>query len=283
MAWHPNDLVTDVDLVSYERTILTQFGVSDWETRRQKAIEDWLFPLLESQGFNPLRFRTRYEPSAVLGVTSSVTTDRTAAASTVDGINLATVLASSSDYLYVGSSAPFRGVSVRQYDAVNTAEGRLTVGVWGDGWLVPADIEDGTRIESTSFKRGGAIAWRVPETVGKRSIGTVGPYYWARLSLSAAPTGASIGPLLVIRRSRLCAAVTFRTLALIFREAPTGVDGPWEAKALWAEQEAERAWMRVANQIGGEFDSDESDGISPTEAAQTAADVTGGGWRFERA
>lgn len=40
MSWHPNDLLTDEDLRAYERDILTRFNVSDWETRRGKAMED---------------------------------------------------------------------------------------------------------------------------------------------------------------------------------------------------------------------------------------------------
>lgn len=283
MAWAPNDLVTDADLVAYEKTILTQFGADTWQARRQKAIEDWLCPLMEGHGFDPARFRTRYEPKTVLGYTSSVFTDRTSASQTVDGLSLASVLAATSDYLYIGSPALFRGLSIRQHDAVSGADGVISLGVWADGWVSPEGIQDGTRIGMRSFSRGGAITWDVPEAVSRRTVNGVGLGYWARISLSAAPTGASIGPVLVIRRSRLCAAVTLRTLALIFREAPIGLDGPWETKAAWYEQEAERAWARVADRIGGEFDSDDSDAISPAESQQTTEAVTGGGWRFERA
>mgnify|MGYP000573621005 CR=1 FL=1 len=80
MSWQPNDLVTDQDLVDYEAAILTQFGQTDWQGRRRKAIEDWLFPHLRTRGFDPLKLRTRYEPDAVQSYTASAYTDRVAAA-----------------------------------------------------------------------------------------------------------------------------------------------------------------------------------------------------------
>lgn len=282
MSWMPNDLVTDKDLEGYERTLLTQFGATDWQARRKKALEDWLFPLLEATGFDPQRFRTRFVPQSVMGYTSSAYSDKGTAATTVDGLDLAAILAASTDYLYIGSSVPFRGVSIRMADAVSSATGTASWTVWADAWKRPDDLVDQTLVGAKAFGRGGAVTWTMPEQVVARSVNSVGPYYWARVSASAAPTSALAGPLLVIRRSRLCAAVTLRTLALIFREAPTGQEGPWDAKAQWYEQEAERAWLRVVDHIGGEFDSDQSDAISSTESQQTAAAVSGGGWQWER-
>ena len=59
MSWHPNDLLTDQDLVAYERDILTRFNVTDWQARREKVLEDWLWPQLRANGFAAERFRTR--------------------------------------------------------------------------------------------------------------------------------------------------------------------------------------------------------------------------------
>lgn len=281
MSWAPNDLVTDADLQAYERRVLSQFNALEWQALRQKALEDWLFPLMEAAGFNPQRFRTRFVAKAVQSYTSSAYVDRTAASQTADGLNLATILAASTDYLYIGHDAPFRGVSVRMLDAVNSATVTATWSAWADTWQT-LGVTDGTLVGVKPFAQGGAVTWAVPEGLVSRSVNSVGPYFWARVSASAAPTGATAGPLLVIRRSRLCAAVTLRTLALIFREAPIAQDGPWTEKAIWYEQEAERAWLRVVGSIGGEFDTDASDAVSPTEATQTAESVSGGGWSFER-
>ena len=101
--------------------------------------------------------------------------------------------------------------------------------------------------------------------------------------MSSAPTGALAGPVLVILRSALCAAATLRTLELIFREAPIAQDGPWLEKAEYYGGQAKEAWQRVADTIGGEFDTDDDDAINEDERGQTAAEVSGGGWTLERA
>ena len=98
MSWHPNDLVSDVDLIDYEAQALTSFGQTSWQGKRTKALEDWLFPILKSRGFNPYQLRTRMEPTAVLGYTASAYSDLTGASqsTTEDDVNLAAVLATSS-------------------------------------------------------------------------------------------------------------------------------------------------------------------------------------------
>ena len=122
MSWHPNDLVSDTDLLAYERTVLTQFGAADWQAKRQKALEDWLFPLLASSGLDPYRLRTRFTPAQVWGVTAGVYTDYTDRAknTTADDIPLATMLAAAGDALVIGAPHQFRGVSLRMLDAVST-------------------------------------------------------------------------------------------------------------------------------------------------------------------
>lgn len=283
MSWHPNDLVTDTDLEAYESNILTQFNKTDWLGRRAKAIEDWLKPLLEQRKFDPDRLRTRHTPVSAFGYTSSTYSDKTTAAATEDGLNLATILASSSDALYLGFAQPFRGVLISMLDAVNTTvDLTFTVKAWTGAWTTVDDLSDGTRIGTKSAAQGGSLTWTLPEGVIRRAVNASDPLYWVRLSASSAPTGATAGPLAVIRRSRLAAPVTLRTLALIYREAPVGQDGPWREKADWYEAEADKAFLRVAEALGPEFDTDDSDAIGPTEETQTAATVTGGGWTFER-
>jgi hypothetical protein len=48
--------------------------------------------------------------------------------------------------------------------------------------------------------------------------------------------------------------VVFRTLQLIFQEAPTGADGPWREKADFYKDEADAALQRALAICGGEFD-----------------------------
>jgi hypothetical protein len=278
MSWHPADLVTDQDLLSYEQTILTQFGKTEWLRRRSKAIEDWLFPLLEQRGFSPARLRTRHVPiKAFAG-----STDRTTEVAAADGLDLAATFASASDYLYLGFTDIFRGLSLRMTDSVSSVDAALDLRVWVDGWETPANVQNEAISGLKPFGKGGAITWDVPDGVAQRVLNGSDPLFWVRLSLSAVPTGAMAGPWAVIRRSRLAAAVTLRTLALIFREAPAGQDGPWTDKAVWYAAEADTAFARVVDQLGPEFDTDGSDAIDETERQQTAAEVSSGGWTLER-
>lgn len=285
MSWSPNDLVSDVDLTAYENAILTAFRQTDWETKRAKALEDWLGPILQTQGFALETLRTRYEADLVTGYTGAVYTDLTGAArdTTGDDLNLATIFATpASDALYLGSTQPFRGLSVRMHDAVSTAAATLTVSYWGDAWTA-LSVTDGTsKAAGKPFSGGGALTWRVPSTWVKRVVNGSVPLYWVKVTLSAVPAGATAGQIGAIRRSALCAPATFRTLALIMREAPTGGDGPWTAKAEWYETEADAALQRALQTCGGEFETDVTDQLSATEAGQTTADVSGG-WRLERA
>lgn len=284
-SWHPSDLVADADLVAYEPRILTQFGVTDWADVRQKALEDWLFPLLVGAGLDPQRLRTRHQADAVLGYTSSTYSDKTSAASstTADDINLATVLAASSDRLYVGSTSPFRGLSVRLLDSVSSVATTLTVALWADTWRT-VSATDGTQATAGKpFSAGGSLTWRVPSEWVTRQINSTGPYYWARLSMAAAPTGATATQISCIRRSLLSAPVTFRVLALILRAAPLAQDGPWRDKADWYEQEADAAFQRVIGAIGGEFDTVTQDDVIDTEeAVQTTAEAAGTVFEWER-
>lgn len=287
MSWFPNDFVSDADLVAYERTILTQFGASDWQAKRAKALEDWLFPKMASAGFDPYRLRTRYAPVKVWGQTSSTYTDYTSAATAAgtDGVPLATILAASSDYLYVGADWQFRGLSVRMLDSVSSAAATLAVQAWRDGWVaLPAVVNATIATAGTPFSKGGTITWTLPEDWVTRQVNSAGPHYWVRLSLSAAPTGAACGQIGVIRRSVLCAAATLRTLYLIMREARTQQDGPWEDKAERYLRESEEAWQRAQPLIGREMDTDPvDDQVGPVEATQTSDEVTGGAWTLERA
>jgi hypothetical protein len=279
--WHPSDLVADADLTAYERTILTQFGASDWQTRRQKALDDWLFPYLEGRGFSPDRLKTRAAPDSLL--TYDGAAFASAASDVVDGLNLATLLSASTKFIYLGSKTPFRGLWFRMFDTVNATARTLTVSEWADAWTT-LTVTDGTAIVAgTPFARGGSIVWAPVETAVKRIVNGSDPMYWARVSLSGAPSAGLAGPVGVVRKSRLCAPATFRTLELIFREAPSSQEGPWLEKAEYYAKQAELAWLRVVDQIGPEFDTDGDDAIDGDENDQTANEVSGyAGFMLER-
>lgn len=282
--WAPTDLVSDADLAAYEPEVLTWHGQVEWEDRRERALVDWLFPRLAAQGLDPERLRTRAVPAAVLGLTGAATTDYAGAASDRDGatIPVATVFGTpASDALYVGHTRPFRGVSVRMLEAVSATTASLSVAVWADAWESLA-VADGTRLAGATLARGGAVTWRVPSTWVERPLYDLGPYYWARLRVSATLTaGATVTQLGVIGRSVVCAPATFRTLELIYREAPSGAPGPWQEKAAFYGAQATEALALALPLVGREIDTSEDDLIDATEADQTTAAVAGG-WTLER-
>jgi hypothetical protein len=286
MSWHPNDLVTDTDLLAYESGILTNFNTTTWQTKRQKALEDWLGPILRTNGFEIERLRTRNEADTVLGFTGAAYTDLTNATrdTTADDLDLAAVFATvGTDALYIGSKQTFRGLSIRMADTVSAVTAKVSVANWSDAWK-SLTLTDGTISTSgKSFSGGGAISWTVPPTWVKRSINGSDPLYWVKVTISATPTAAKAGQIGVIRRSVLCAPAALRTLTLIMREAPTGGSGPWMDKAAYYETEADAALQRALLICGGEFETDEpaTDLIGEEEAGQTAAEVSTG-WRMER-
>lgn len=281
----PNDLVSDADLTAYESKILTSFNVTDWAEKRRRALEDWLGPILKGRGFDLARLRTRFEPSAVQGFTASAYTNYAAAATdtTVDDINLGTVFATvGTDALYIGFSQTFRGLSVRLLDTVSAVAGVTAVSYWNDAWTA-LTVTDGTlKVNGKPFSGGGAITWTVPSDWVTRKINSAGPYYWVKVTISATPTSAKASQIGVIARSALAAPATLRTLLLIMREAPTGGPGPWADKAAWYESEADAALQRALPLLGGEFDTDLTDQISPVEAVQTESEVSSAPFRLER-
>ena len=289
MSWHPNDLVSDADLLAYEARILTQFGALSWETKRHKVLEDWLWPALRGIGLDPDRLRTRVVAEAVRAYDGAAYSDVTAAAAstTADDLALGTILAGTDDALLIGGARPFRGISLRILDTPSTATSRLSVTLWQDAWGSVPRVDATESASGKTLSGGGAVTWDVPGTWVTRLVDAAGPYYWARMTVSAALTaGAKAGQLSVIRRSVLCAPAAYKTLAWIFREAPSSQDGPWTSKADYYEVLADAALQRALALAGAEFDTvTVDDVIDAAEAAQTtaqAATLGSGSWSLDR-
>ena len=264
---------------------MTSFGQTSWQGKRTKALEDWLFPILKGRGFDPQRLRTRYEPDAVYAYTGAAYSDKTAAAkdTTAVDLNLATIFATAgSDCLYIGSTSPFRGLFVRMLDTVSSAAAVLSVAYFNGNWEGLLISDPTTQVAGKAFSAGGSITWLLPVDWVPRSVNGSDPFYWVKVTISATPTSAKAGQIGCIRASSLRAPATFRTLQLIFQEAPTSGDGPWRDKAQFYKEEADAALQRALVICGGEFDSDETDEISEAETEQTT-DAVSGGWTLERA
>lgn len=278
-SWAPADLVSDIDLLDYEASILSNFGSSTWQARRTKALEDWLFPILRGNGFDPYKLITRAEIEVAYGYTSSVYTDVTAPTrdSTADDLNLAAVFATpATDALYIGLTQPFRGLFFRLLDTVSTGASVMSVAYFNGNWETLA-VADGTaQVAGKTLSAGGSVTWVLPVDWMRRVVNSAvssQSLYWVRVKLSGVPTGGKAGQIGVIRSSALRAPATFRTLQLIFQEAPTGQGGPWVQKAGFYAQEADSALTRALLFVASEFDTDDSDLISDTEAAQQTEQV----------
>jgi hypothetical protein len=167
-------------------------------------------------------------------------------------------------------------------DSVSAVASVLSVAYWNDTWTALTSRDGTAKTTGKTFSGGGAVTWTMPRTGSPRAVNSVGPLYWVKVTVSATPTGAKAEQIGVIRRSVLCAPATFRTLQLIMQEAPTagravGREGDWY------ESEADAALQRALPLLGGEFDTDASDQVSPTEAAQTdEAKSRPRGFRLER-
>jgi len=284
-SWHPNDLVTDQDLADYESTILTKFGQFTWESKRTKALEDWLFPILRGAGFDPQQLRTRFDATQVTGYTGSAYTDLTGAAqnATTDDVNLATIFATpATDALYVGSSEPFRGLFLKLLDSVSAVTATLSAAYWSGTWKSLAISDRTVAVSGKALSGGGSVVWTLPPDWVTRAVNGSDARYWVKVSVSAVPTGAKASQIGVIRTSVLRAPLAFRTLALIMREAVTSSDGPWKEKADYYADQAAESLERALPLVGGEFDTDADDLVDATEATQTSTEASGGGWRLER-
>ena len=160
----------------------------------------------------------------------------------------------------------------------------MTVETWQDTWKA-MEVTDTTQLTiGKPMSKGGTVVWVCPENWVVRPINSSDPLYWVRLRLSAAPTGLRVGQISCIRRSILCAPATFRTLALIFREAPVSHKSPWLEKAEYYENEAQLAINRAWPLVGGEFDltTPVDDIVDADEAVQTS-DEAATPFRWERA
>ena len=286
MSWHPNDLVSDLDLRDYEGSVLTNYGETAWLGKRTKALQDWLFPILKSRGFDPLKLRTRADVDRAWAVTSAVYTDRTGVLTdtTDDDLNLATLFATAStDALYLGSTQPFRGLFVRMLDTVSTAASVLSVAYYNGNWENLLINDQTIQVAGKTFSAGGSVTWLLPTDWMTRVVNGSTRLYWVKVTVSATPTAAKASQIGVIRGSSLTAPATFRTLQLIMAEAPSMQEGPWREKAEFYQTEADLALQRALQIVGGEFDTDDSDQISATEAAKTSDEASGGAWTLERA
>jgi len=115
----------------------------------------------------------------------SVFTDVSTEAGTEDGVSFS-LMNDTSDYLYVGLSTTFAGVSF-EFD-VRGSNNTLYVEYWNGSSWTDLDISANTFVDDTSnFESDGRIYWTIPTNWATRTVNSVASKYWVRISTTTTP------------------------------------------------------------------------------------------------
>jgi hypothetical protein len=264
----PAELVTDLDLIALDRDVLTGFGVDAIRDKRRAAVLGWLWPRLESAGYDPRRHRARREPVAVVSSTAAGVVDETDALRTWDGPGVVASETVGAGALYVGTDhGPPRGLFVDVADQPNSTAGVFDVAYWSGDWS-PLTVSDGTiAVNSVSLGRTGYLLWPTPDNWIDRPLsGSIA--YWVRLRLvggTGAP--ARLRHVSVLVQSRLTFPAAQYTLSLLYAESGAGTRGRWAERAQALADLAQRQLDLVLPHVRAEFDVDESGALGVTDIA----------------
>ena len=265
------DLVTDLDVLALDVRALSDFGTGNatLSDKRRVAVTDWLAPRLEQAGYQAYRHLARRTPDAAWGYTASAYTDRAGVLgdATIDDVNVNSLfITAGSDALYVGSRQPFRGLYVGMADAVNTTASVSSLSYWNGAWSAVTSVVDGTVLSAGKTLSGsGRITWSQPDDWFQRAVNN-SPAYWARMQVSVRPsTGAAVGQVLPLARSRLTLPAALYTLHLLYAEGIAGTRGDWADKADRYEKKADTALTLALPLIGDEFDVDDTGAVDRVE------------------
>lgn len=276
--WTPSDILTDLDLLAIDRLCLTDFGVTQLADKRRVAV-DWAAQRVQQAGYVLQNHLTRKAAEFVLADIAGTETDYTAEAldTTEDDVPLVDIFAKpSSCALYVGHQAPFKGVYVGLIDAVNAQACVLTAKVWAGGWTAVTSQVDGT-IASTgkTCSGGGLVSWQQPDAWAKRIMGN-SLLYWAKFTVSSSMTaGTAAGQLTPVVTTRLTLPCAYYTLGLLYQESYGSQRGQWQEKAEAFFAKADNELQVALPLIADEFDVDEDQAVSATEASSVTASVGG--------
>jgi len=277
MALLAADLVTDLDLVALDSSVLKEFGAASFNTKRQIAVTDWLRPRLEAANLPPDRHMTRRQPDVAFGLHGTAYTDLSVTLKGPDDFWINSLLGTpASDAIYVGMRSPYRGLWCALTDTINTNNAILAVSYWSGQWSQfgsGTSWQDNTQnVTGKSFSKGGRISWTLPEDWMPRAINGA-MSYWVRLQVSAnlsAPTLAQ--QMLPISRSRLTDPLAHYTLGLIYREGIANKRGEWEPKAKLFLELAQKNLDTALLYIRDEFDVDDDNAVTRVEVNSILSD-----------
>lgn len=278
MSLVPADLVTDLDVLALDARALTDFGTANatLTEKRRVAVSDWLKPRLEAFGYPAHRHMTRRAPdvafrqiSSVLGDVASIVSD-----ATPDDLDLSAIFVGpAANALYLGAREPFRGLFIGMQETVNAVAAVASITYWNGGaWAAPSSLVDGTLIAAgKSFSGGGRISWALPDTWAPRLFGNTVAYF-ARVTVSnTLTTGATVGQILPLARSRLTYPAALHTLGRLYLEGWASSRGDWQEKGDRYLLDAEKELSMVLPLVGDEFDIDVSGAVDATEVNSVTA------------
>jgi len=128
------------------------------------------------------------------GDSASGYTDDTTEAGTEDGTSFE-VMDSTEDYLYMGLSTTFAGISF-EWD-VRGSNYTLHCEYWNGTAWTELDISGATFTDDTSnFESDGRIYWDIPTNWATRTVNSIASKYWVRISTTTDPTTVGLAYLI---------------------------------------------------------------------------------------
>jgi hypothetical protein len=275
MSMIPGDLVTDLDLLALDSSVMKDFGATSAALGQKRAIAvgDWLRRALENADLPPERHMTKRVPDVAISLRGGVLTALTALGGPGD-LGLHSLLPGPSAALYIGMREPFRGLALAITDSPSTATAVASLTYWNGRWHTPSSFVDGTFANSATCAGGGRMTWALPDDWLPRAIDPAAPTslaYWVRLSASASLTPALVQQILPLCRSRLTNPVACYTLHLIYAEGIGSSRGDWQAKSKLFEDAARQGLDSALLQVRDEFDLDSTEALVRTEVNSTTS------------
>lgn len=280
MSLIPSDLVTDLDLLALDSSVLEDFGKTSLKLaeKRNVAVIDWLRPRLEAAGLPAAKHLTKRKPVAAYGYTSGAYTDLVEALSDQTDTHLSSVLAGVGDGVYIGMTEPYRGLFVGMTDTPNINQASASLTYWNGAWTTPSSVADGTVAGSLTLGRAGRMVWGLPDDWIPRAVNGSALLYWMRLQVNSLHAATLIQQMLPMARSRLTNPTAQYALHLVYREGIGGDRGNWKEKAELFLAAAQQGLELVLPMVRDEFDIT-NDGVVDTLEVNS---ITQDPFTFER-
>ncbi len=287
MSWDSFVLIEDTDLGRLEPEAIDPdkpWGQASWPRQIEQAkrqLRDWIDTDYTDVGIGASdRIRDTYNfgeaKTQISGAFTDVVTE--SQDSTEEDINLATALATATDYINLGARFTYEGVYIDLLDSVNANTSAMTVEYWGKNqWTSVPSQSDGTAATSTiTLGQSGRVTWAPITDWERRSLdGSDESYYWVRMSVDNALTaGTSASHLLAVRKPEGLRTVgLYLALSFIMRglAAQSTEEEEWNERATAYMDDAKGLYERLRTTNAIPIDSDLSGGISAIEADPRAA------------